>query len=157
MNDSPTSVNTAGCNPSEAILHNLQCEPDLVHGLGIVLMVHRCHRLGDIGASDISRLDSFVAVAELEPAACWGSPLGNLCLPWGGEYLLCFTLRYQHPEQDTKQCSHDYVLLLRLRERKMIEYCKVLGTTVTLKHYQMRWGDCAPNGRSKVDCAFSYP
>ena len=67
MNDSPTSVNTAGCNPSEAILHNLQCEPDLVHGLGIVLMVHRCHRLGDIGASDIGRLDSLVAVAQLEP------------------------------------------------------------------------------------------
>ena len=81
MNDSPTSVNTAGCNPSEAILHNLQCEPDLVHGLGIVLMVHRCHRLGDIGASDIGRLDSLVAVAQLEPAACCGSPLGNLRLP----------------------------------------------------------------------------
>ena len=70
MNDSPTSVNTAGCNPSEAILHNLQCEPDLVHGLGIVLMVHCCHRLGDIGASDIGCLDSVVAVAQLEPAAC---------------------------------------------------------------------------------------
>ena len=69
MNDSPTSVNTAGCNPSEAILHNLQFKLDLVHGLGSVLMVHRCHRLGDISASDISRLDSLVAVAQLEPAA----------------------------------------------------------------------------------------